>query len=161
MFKLSHHLARVVTLIGLAAVIAMSVGSGCKFFAASVESCARANPNTAVNVAGTFRYSGTGTNQDTGFEFLLSGTVTFEQTDNMVRVSDSTYDFPGNRPVSGEFTELQGNRVVMQLTPINGDTDFRADVTFVFTDGGDRFSVAFSDTNGDAGELGSFVGRRR
>ncbi len=118
------------------------------------------NPEAVINVAGTFRYTGQGESA-TGATFVLSGTITFEQQGNQVRISDSTYDFAGLRPVAGDFTELQGNRLVAVLTPINGDTDYVADVTFIFTADGNEFSVGYQDTSGDHGELGSFRGVRQ
>jgi hypothetical protein len=114
--------------------------------------CPAENPAAAVNaVAGTYRYSGDNL-------FLLRGTITFEQQNNMVRVTDTTYENSSDRRLRSEFTALQGNKLVAVLTPINGDTDYRADVTFLFSEDGRRFCVAFSDTNGDTGDMGTYVG---
>ncbi len=89
----------------------------------------------------------------------MSGTITFAQEGDTVRVVNTTYDFGSDRALEGE-AQLQGNTLLITLVPRNGDTDYRADVTFVFSGDGDEFCVSFSDTNGDAGELGSFVGVR-
>jgi hypothetical protein len=104
-------------------------------------------------VAGTYDYAGT-------FGHFLRGTVTFEQAGEMVRVVNVTYENANDRPLVGEAM-LEGDRLEIVLVPENGDTDFHADVTFVFSADGDNFSVAFSDTNGDTGILGSYLGTRR
>lgn len=106
-----------------------------------------------LNVTGKFRYSGLAP------FFNLSGTITFEQDGDTVRVSMTTYDAGTNRPLIGEGT-LSGNVLNIALVPENGDTDYRADVEFIFGDNADTFSVAFSDTNGDTGGPGSFSGLR-
>jgi hypothetical protein len=47
------------------------------------------------------------------------------------------------------------------LVPKNGDTDYRADVSFEFSDGGRHFRLlGFSDTNGDSGGPDSYYGDR-
>ena len=141
---------------------AMLVGGSCVATPANgPEECADQQPAAMINVAGVFRYSGGGTNLQTGVGFDLSGTVTFEQQGNRVRVSDSTYDFAGLHRFAGEVTELQGNRLVTQLIPINGDEDYRADVTFIFSEDGSSFCGEYTDTNLDTGKLGSFVGVRQ
>lgn len=127
----------------------------------SVESCATEDENAPVlQVAGVYRYSGTGVNANSGQTFQLSGTVTLEQSGNMVRVSDSTYDFINLRPVESLFAELDGNRLFLLMTPINGDEDYMAAVKFVFSDDGTEFCVEYQDTNSDMGDLGSFRGER-
>lgn len=133
-------------LIGLAPVLAAM--SGC---VPEVE-CANESESATPNVAGTFRYGG----NSVGY---LSGTITFEQEGDLVRVTETTYDVTLNREVIGE-AYLVGNRLDIPLTPSNGATDYRADVTFIFSDDGSTFCVEFSDTNGDEGPLGSFTGER-
>lgn len=130
-----------------AAMIALAAMTSCNEIPCSDE-----KSDASVNVAGTFRYSGF----TPGY---LSGTITFEQEGSTVRIVETTYDFPGNREVIGE-AQLNGNRLDVELTPKNGDTDYRADVTFVFSEDGNTFCVEFSDTNGDAGDLGSFTAER-
>ncbi len=113
--------------------------------------CPAEDPIAQVDVAGTWRYSGADI-------FKLRGTITFEQQGSQVRVTDTTYDNSGDRRLQSEFTPLQGNKLVIVLTPKNGDTDYRADVTFLFRPDGDRFCVEFSDTNGDSGPMGTYTG---
>lgn len=108
-----------------------------------------------------YRYAGGGTNDLTGISFRLSGTITFESEAGMVRVVDTTYDFAGLRRLESDPAVMQGNRLRLLLRPKNGDEDYRADVEFLFTDEGNRFCVAFSDTNNDMGPLGSFSGERQ
>ncbi len=43
----------------------------------------------------------------------------------------------------------------------NGDTNYTADVRFVFDATRRSILRGFSDTNGDRGGLGSYVGRRQ
>ncbi len=152
--------------IGLAMAVAgtglvLLVGTSCAIIPVDVDSCAIEDAQAAINVNGVYRYSGEGANQESGASFGLSGTITFEQDGNRVRVTDTTYDFAGLRRVDSGFAELQGNRLALVMTPINGDRDYIADVTFIFDDGGDTFCVAFEDTNNDAGDLGSFRGVRQ
>lgn len=118
------------------------------------ESCATDQPNaTGINVAGTYRYAGDSI-------FLLRGTITFAQEGDLVRVTGTTYDNSGDRDLISQPTALQGNRLDAVLTPKNGDPDYRAEVRFLFGDGGDTFCVEFSDTNGDAGPMGTYRGVR-
>jgi hypothetical protein len=77
----------------------------------------------------------------------------------VVRITDTTYENSSDRRLEGEAT-LQGNRLDIQLVPQNGDTNYRADVLFLFSEDGNEFCVEFSDTNGDAGELGTYRGTR-
>jgi hypothetical protein len=139
---------------------AVLVGTSCAIIPVGVDSCAVEDPLASINVAGAYRYSGQGSNLETGNAFSLSGTITFVQEGNRVRVSDTTYDFAGLRRVQSDFAELQGNRLVLAMTPINGDTDYVADVTFIFSEDGATFCVAYEDTNMDTGDLGSFRGVR-
>jgi hypothetical protein len=127
---------------------------------ALVEDCAGQREDAMIDVAGVFRYAGSGANAKTGGEFNLSGSITFEQQDNMVRVTDTTYDFSGLRSLESEFAELRGNELFLALTPINGDTDYQAAIKFVFSEDGNQFCVEFVDTNTDQGQLGSFTGVR-
>jgi hypothetical protein len=105
-------------------------------------------------VAGLFRYQGGATG------FFLRGSITFEQEDDLVRVVAVTYDNANDRPLVGEAV-LHGNVLDIVLVPENGDLDFEADCQFVFSADGSRFEVEFSDTNGDNGPLGSYVGTRQ
>ncbi len=105
-----------------------------------------------ANVTGTYRYS-----SSTGY--FLEGTVTFEQTGTTVRCTRTTYDNANDRELMGEGT-LVGNRLDIRLVPINGDLDFSADVTFLFSPDGNRWCCSFADTNGDTGPLGSYEGVR-
>ncbi|MGH7162737.1 MAG: hypothetical protein ACREID_04575 [Planctomycetota bacterium] len=106
-----------------------------------------------ILVTGTYAYQGTAP------EFSLRGTIAFEQVGDVVRVVEVVYDNSGDRPLIGEAT-LEGDRLEISLVPENGDTDFRADVTFVFNEDRSSFQVEFADTNGDTGGLGSYVGTR-
>ena len=141
-------------------LVGLCVGTGTTMIAcvpgASADSsqCATENPNAQIDVNGTYRYGGDSI-------FLITGTITFEQQGNMVRVTDTTYDSSPNREVSSGFFPLQGNKLVADLTPKNGDTDYTAHVIFLFTEDGQRFCVAFNDTNGDAGDMGKFSGVRQ
>jgi hypothetical protein len=111
-------------------------------------SCAAVDGDAGLSVAGSYRYFGP-----------LRGTITLDQTGNTVRLVNTTYDNADDRPLIGEGT-LAGNELRMRMVPENGDTDYTADVRFVFEATGDRFCVEFSDTNDDRGGLGSYVGRR-
>jgi hypothetical protein len=103
-------------------------------------------------VAGTFRYD--------SLVFALGGTITFEQTEQTVRVVDTTYDHHDDRALQGE-APLDGNRLDIVLTPKNGDTDYSARVVLSFDATGDRFClVSFSDTNDDVGNEGTYTGTR-
>ncbi len=128
---------------------------------ALVEECADEREDSVIMVAGVFRYAGNGVNADTGGGFHISGTITFEQQDNMVRVTDTTYDFGGLRRLESEFADLRGNELILILNPINGDTDYQAAIKFVFSEDGNEFCVEFVDTNNDQGALGSFAGVRQ
>ena len=92
--------------------------------------------------------------------------IAYEDARGSVRLT-TRYRLSGFRSVEirdvagdGDFAELQGNRLETVLTPINGDEDYVANVTFLFSEDGNSFCVAFNDTNRDAGELGSFRGER-
>jgi len=116
--------------------------------------CATDNPGASINVAGTYDYRGT-------LPYNLNGSITFQQNGAAIECVETTYTgLSANRPLIGSGT-LVGNTLQIALVPENGDMDYRADVTIRFSDGGDRFCVAFSDTNADAGGLGSFTGTRR
>ena len=105
----------------------------------------------SVVVNGTYRYASP--------IFALRGTIDFAQQGELVQVTDTRYDnAPRDRSVVGTAA-LAGNRLDIRLVPKNGDTDYTANVSFVFTEGGRRFCVPqFSDTNGDTGGDGSFFG---
>jgi hypothetical protein len=111
-------------------------------------SCSDVLADAGPNVAGTYRYAGP-----------LRGTIALEQTGTTVRLVKTTYDNADDRPLVGEGT-LSGNELRMRMVPENGDTDYEAQVRFVFDRAGDGFCVEFSDTNDDRGGLGSYVGRR-
>ncbi len=107
-----------------------------------------------VDVNGAYDYSGTGP------QFGLFGTITFEQTGDTVRVTGTTYSNANDRSLMGE-AGLAGNRLDIVLVPVNGDMDFEANVTFIFSEDSETFVASFSDTNGDTGPLGSYEGARR
>ncbi len=118
-----------------------------------LEPCPPADPDVEVAVAGVYGYYSQ--------VFALSGTITFAQQGNRVSVLETTYDGADDRSLLGE-AELAGNRLDMTLTPANGDTDYSADVSLIFDDGGASFCLAqFSDTNDDAGGEGTYRGRQR
>jgi hypothetical protein len=133
-------------------VSALSIVAAASCSFSMLARCADEDSESTVDVTGTFRYAG-------DVPGPLTGTVVLEQEGDTVRVLDSTSDFSPNRALEGEGT-LAGNRLDIRLVPRNGDTDYIADVTFVFSDGGREFCVSFSDTNDDAGVLGSFIGTR-
>lgn len=133
--------------------LALVIGAGCPQLGPELpDTCAAQEAGADVNVAGIYRYGGDSPR-------LLSGTITFEQEGEVVRVLDTTYDLTADRRLEGTAV-LRGNRLTIQLVPRNGDTDYTADVTFLFSDGGDEFCVEFSDTNGDAGPMGTYKGVR-
>lgn len=109
--------------------------------------------SAGLDVNGKYRYRGAEP------FFFLNGTITLEQDGDVVRVTETTYDSGSNRPLVGQG-RLIGSTLPIVLVPENGDTDYQADVVFVFRDGGDTFAVSFSDTNDDTGGLGSFVAER-
>lgn len=100
-------------------------------------------PGIAVHVAGTY---------DWGFDIaeLLFGTITFAQDGKTVTVTQTFHAAPGNRELTGQG-RLEGNRLDVRMVPANGDTDYHADTSFLFSPDGERFRTDFSDTNGDAG----------
>ena len=112
------------------------------------------NPGAMVDVNGAYDFFGSGP------QFGLFGTITFQQTGNTVQVVSTTYANSNDRTLMG-VAQLAGNRLDIELVPVNGDTDFAAQVTFLFTSDSEGFTVSFSDTNGDTGTLGSYQGTRR
>ena len=115
--------------------------------------CPEIEPDAAVEVTGLYRYA-------SGI-FDLSGTITFEQSASGVAVTDTTYDTGKDRALIGPG-RLQGNRLDLVLIPRNGDTDYTANVSLVFTPGVPRFCLLeFSDTNGDKSGLASYIGERQ
>jgi hypothetical protein len=138
----------------------IALATGCAGFGVSIVACgvdpkcADADPSAVVQVSGTYDYGG-----DTSLSLI--GTITFEQQGDLVRVTDTTYLNSNDRPLQSEFAPLDGNTLVLKLTPKNGDTNYQADVTFRFSKGGEIFCVEFSDTNGDAGVLGSYHGAKK
>ncbi len=147
MSRLAEHQ---VWLIGVTATVGLFAEAGCTLV--PLESCVTNEAHATFSVTGVYRYRAAEL-------FDLSGTITFAQEGDTVRVIDTTYDFVANRALTG-IGDLEGNRLIITLVPRNGDTNYRADVTFLFSDDGDEFCVAFSDTNADTGELGSFIGIR-
>lgn len=110
-------------------------------------------PAAVVDVTGTYRYSGS-----TGY--FLRGTITFVQTGTTVVCTGTTYDNASDRQLEGMAT-IVGNRLDITLVPVNGDLDYEADVTFLFSPDGSEFCCGFSDTNSDVGPLGSYLGVRQ
>ena len=88
--------------------------------------------------------------------YVLRGTITLTRDGTRVRVDDTTYENANDRALRGEG-ELQGNRLDVELTPKNGDTNYSANVSFLFDDEGFCL-LGFSDTNGDRGGEGSYRG---
>ncbi len=105
-------------------------------------------------VQGTYLYVGS------SGAFPLRGLITFEQDVDTVRVLSTTYFNALDRSLKGEAT-LAGDTLTIRLVPVNGDTDFHADCTFVFSADRNTFIVQFADTNGDNGPLGSYRGTRQ
>ena len=114
--------------------------------------CVAEDPSATVDVRGIFEYGGNS-------RFLLKGTITFEQEGELVRVTDTTYTNAIDRALMGE-ANLEGNRLLIELLPKNGDPDYTAEVLFLFGEGGATFCVQFTDTNGDEGVMGTYSGRR-
>lgn len=110
-------------------------------------------PLAVVDVTGTYRYS-----SSTGY--FLRGTISFVQTGTTVECTGTTYDNSGDRELEGVAT-IVGNRLDITLVPINGDPDYEAEITFLFSPDGDEFCCGFSDTNDDVGPLGSYEGVRQ
>ena len=106
-----------------------------------------------VNVNGTYRYAST-------VGYGLRGTITFVQSGTNVICTGTTYDNANDRELEGQAT-IVGNRLEIQLVPINGDPDYSADVTFLFSPDGGQFCCSFSDTNGDVGQMGAYDGERQ
>ena len=73
-----------ICMVVLGASAAVGVGLGCDAFVnrVGVGDCAGSMPEAVINVAGVFRYSGDGSNSETGNGFSFSGTITFEQEGN-------------------------------------------------------------------------------
>lgn len=135
----------------LGALLAVSCGGEDAVETGPVQ-CVSSDPAAQVDVAGLFEYGGAS-------RFLLKGTITFEQEGDLVRVTDTTYTNAFDRALEGEAT-LEGNRLLIELVPKNGDPDYTAEVLFLFGEGGQTFCVEFTDTNGDEGVMGTYSGRR-
>lgn len=135
------------------AVIASVAVSACQGGdAPRLPDCPAHVPGAPPAATGTFRYS--------SVLFGLEGTITFEQTPTVLSVLDTTYDHADDRALSGDGT-WDGNIATVALAPRNGDTDYSASVTFSFSADGNEFCVVeFSDSNGDAGGEGTYVGVR-
>jgi hypothetical protein len=136
-----------------AALIALALAAGCSGDDAPRRiECPAVNPQAVVSADGVYRYS--------SYDFALRGTITFAQApgERAVSVIDTTYDNAVDRALKGAGT-LQGNRLDILLVPKNGDTNYSAQVGFVFAEGGAGFCLlGFSDTNGDKGGPGSYLG---
>ena len=78
---------------------------------------------------------------------------------SVVRVTDTTYENAFDRALEGEGT-LESNRLAITLVPKNGETDYSAEVLFLFGEDGETFCVEFDDSNGDTGPMGTYRGRR-
>lgn len=113
----------------------------------------RADPSALLNVAGTYRYSSQ--------RYALIGTIRLTQTDQRVHVIETTYaNAEDDRPLMGD-ADLVGNQLDIELVPLNGDADYRAQVGFRFDSATGAFCVTgFSDTNGDYGGPGSYRGEK-
>jgi hypothetical protein len=138
----------------LSAAATLFGAASCNTIPPNQAACDTPNTPADIDVTGTYRYS-------SPIPFMISGTIIFEQSGDTVRILNTTYDnnVP-NRALMGE-AQLNGNTLDIAMVPTNGDTDYRADVRFVFSDDGDTFCVEFSDTNNDTGALGSFTGQRQ
>jgi hypothetical protein len=110
-------------------------------------------PAAVVDVTGIYRYTGTPGH-------FLRGTITFVQTGTTVVCTGTTYDNAADRELEGTAT-IVGNRLDITLVPINGDLDYEADITFLFSPDGNEFCCGYSDTNLDTGPLGSYTGVRQ
>jgi hypothetical protein len=117
-------------------------------------SCGADDPQAAIDVRGRYHYA-------SSQGYALRGTITFEQIDRLVRVTETTYENADDRPLMGEAT-LAGNRLDITLRPTNGDTDYQAMVGFRFDHPASAtFCVTgFVDTNGDHGGARSYEGER-
>jgi hypothetical protein len=138
-----------VTRAGLTLVVLVVLAVACDGAERTAADCAESTPDASVEIASTYRYSG-----------ALRGEIDFEREGDTVRLTRTSYENADDRPLVGSGT-LAGNTLEMQLVPENGDTDYQADVRFVFDNAGETFCVQFSDTNGDQGALGSYTGVRR
>jgi len=110
-------------------------------------------PTAVVDVNGIYRYAST-----TGY--FLKGTITFAQVGATVQCLGTTYDNSNDRELEGTGT-LTGNRLDITLVPVNGDLDYEADITFLFSPDGTTFCCGFLDTNNDTGPLGAYSGVRQ
>ena len=118
------------------------------------STCAAFDDAAILDVSGTWNYNGD------AFEYRLFGTITMEQAGNTVTVTGCTYvNAPQDRSLTGS-ADLDGNRLVIVLSAPADETrgPFEADCEFLFNETGTRFCVAFSDTNGDVGGMGSYTG---
>jgi hypothetical protein len=105
-----------------------------------------------IRVEGTYLYDSK--------TYALRGTITFTQTGDLIRITDTTYEMADHRPVIGEGT-LRGPHLDAILVPQNGDTDYRADVKFEFSAAGRHFRLlGFTDSNGDFGGEDCYFGDR-
>lgn len=132
----------------------LSLVVGCGGEPATPFPCATPDPAAQVEVNGAYRYSSSSS------RYHLRGTITFAQAGSRVEVTDTHYDNARDRAVGGA-ADLLGNRYDVTMTPLNGDTNYTAQVSFVFGDGGKNFCLlGFTDTNGDTGGLASYFGFR-
>ena len=138
----------------VAATIGLTMLACVPNMGANSANCPAEDPSAMINVNGFYQYTGDSL-------LKLRGSITFEQQGNMVRITDTTYDNSGDRRLKSDLFALQGNKLVASLVPQNGDTDYRADVTFIFSEDAQRFCVEFNDTNGDSGRLGTYTGLKQ
>jgi hypothetical protein len=102
----------------------------------------------------------TGVHHYRSLQYALRGDIAFTQAGTRVTIGGVTYDNADDRPLMGQ-ADLVGNRLDAVLVPTNGDTDYRADVSFIFDQQGTSFCLlGFSDTNGDIGGPASYFGSR-
>jgi hypothetical protein len=121
--------------------------------AVELPSCPPHSAEAPASVAGTFRY--------TSRLLQLAGTIRFEQIEDRLIVTDTTYDRERARALEGEGL-MDGNRATVVLVPKNGDVDYTATVTLAFSSDGNEFClVEFSDTNDDRGGEGIYTGVRQ
>ena len=131
-------------------------------------SVAGAAPTTATEVTQTTEVTAlstldvSGTYQFVGEEVpnTMTGTITFQQEEDLVRVTGTKYENNPSRELKGEAT-IKGTRLEIVLVPINDDPTYEAEVLFIFSEDGDTFEVSFTDTNGDEGDMGSYTGVRQ
>jgi hypothetical protein len=117
-------------------------------------SCPTFDADAVLDVTGQWTYEGD------PITYRLFGTITMEQAGNTVTVTGCTYvNAPQDRSLTGS-ADLDGNRLdIVLVAPANATRGpFEAECSFLFNADGTAFCVAFSDTNGDRGAMGSYTG---